>query len=92
MSSLFRFFPPVICSLALLGSFGCAGRHVSTSKPALAFETRSYMVVETSPGKFVILTRSTAAMDEISKRLGCNGQHVCAGVWTGEVWTIERIR
>jgi hypothetical protein len=92
MSSLFRFFPLVICSLAILGSFGCAVRRVSATKPVLAFETRSYTVVETSPGKFVILTRSNSSMDEISKRLGCNGQHVCAGVWTGEVWTIERMK
>ena len=92
MSSVFRFFPVVVCSLVILGSFGCAVRHLSTSKPALAFETRSYTVVETSPGKFVILTRSNAAIDEISKRLGCDSVHVCAGVWTGEVWTIERMK
>ncbi len=62
----------------------------ATRRPSLTLQTSGYVVIQTSPDRFLILTKSNAAMKEISKQLGCDDQHVCAGSWSGEMWTIER--
>ena len=75
---------------ALIGSLtlsACAARTAS-----LTVQTPSYIVIQTSPDRFVILTKSNAAITEISKQLGCDKQHICAGAWSGEMWTIERLK
>jgi hypothetical protein len=78
--------------LISLAISGCAIRKVSLNEPTVAFETQSYVVVQTSPDDFTVLTRSKAAMNEIKERLGCNKQHICSGKWNGEVWTIQRLK
>lgn len=80
-----------LLSLALCLISGCAARKVSIHAPTLTFQTEDYVVVQSSPNNYTVLTKSKAAIDEIVKRLGCNKQHICANQWNGEVWTIQRL-
>ena len=75
---------------SLIGSLSLSG--CATRTATLTVQTPSYIVIQTSPDRFVILTNSKAAMNEISKQLGCDKQHICAGAWSGEMWTIERLK
>jgi len=77
----------IVCFLAC----GCTVRKVS-AEPPIAFQSETYVVVQTAPNRFTVITRSQAAMQEIAKRLGCNSEHVCANQWDGEVWTIQRLK
>ena len=70
---------------------GCVSRTFPMLKATVAFETRLYTVVQMGPDTFVVLTRSKGVIDEINSRLGCGDVHVCAGGWSGELWTIERL-
>jgi hypothetical protein len=79
-------------SLALVSLSACAVRKVSVAPAPIAFQTATYAVIQTSPNTFTVLTRSKAAIEEISKRLGCDKQHVCANEWSGEVFRIQRIK
>jgi hypothetical protein len=75
------------CIVICISLSGCVAR-----QPRLSLQTPSYVVIESSPERFVVLTKSKAAMDEISRQLGCDRRHVCAGVWSGEMRTIERLK
>lgn len=76
--------------MTLLTGSGCAVRKIVIDPPKIAFQTETYVVIQTGPDCFTVLTRSKAAIDEINKRLGCTKGRVCAGQWNGEVWTIQR--
>jgi hypothetical protein len=71
---------------------GCAARKVSVNPPPVTFQTETYIVVQTAPNNFTVLTRSKAAMEEIATRLGCDKKHVCANEWDGEVWRIQKLK
>lgn len=77
--------------LSFLSVSGCSHPKSITIRPTLRFQTSNYVIVETSPNTFVVLSRSKASLDEINQRLGCGKEHICAGDWTGEMWTIERL-
>jgi allophanate hydrolase subunit 1 len=78
--------------LAVLTTPGCANKRTSVTAPTVALQTQTYVVVQTSPGNFTVLTRSKTAIDEISRRLGCYSAHICSNEWNGEVWTIQRLK
>ena len=78
--------------VALSSTSGCVSRKVTSAPPRITLQTDAYVVVQTSPNNFTVLTRSKAAMEEITRRLGCNNQHICSNEWGGEVWTIQRLK
>ena len=82
----------VLISIAFLLSSGCTVHKKSVEPPAITFKTETYVVVQTAPDKFTVLTRSKAAMEEITRRLGCTKQHICANEYDGEIWTIQRLK
>jgi hypothetical protein len=79
----------IFCLAALLSACACVPRRIDTATPSLILQTKNYIVVQSSPDRFVILTKSHTAMDEITKQLGCDKQRICAGAWSGEMWTVE---
>jgi len=85
-------FPVFLALMTLSATFGCAAQKVSVAPPPVAFQTETYVVVQTAPDNFTVLTRSKAAMEEVATRLGCDKHHVCAHEWNGEVWTIQRLK
>ena len=92
MFTVQRFLSGFSIMLALLSGSGCAFRKAVVDPPIIAFQTETYMVIQTAPDTFTVVTRSKAAFDEINKRLGCTKSRVCAGQWNGEVWTIQRLK
>jgi hypothetical protein len=78
--------------LAVLMASGGAVKRTSVTPPTVTLQTKTYVVVQTSPDNFTILTRSKTAMDEISQRLGCYSARICSNEWNGEVWTIQRLK
>jgi hypothetical protein len=82
----------VLSFAASLTLSACIPRTVAITQPVLALQTKNYIVVQTTPDRFVILTRSKEAIDEITRVLGCNKRHMCAGEWSGEMWTISRMK
>ena len=78
--------------VGLFSTSGCASRKVTSVPPTITLQTDAYIVVQTSPNNFTVLTRSKAAMEEITRRLGCNKQHICSNEWDGEIWTIQRLK
>ena len=82
----------VVALIVLCFLSSCAVRKVTVTPPAVALQSETYIVLQTSPNNFTVLTRSKAAMQEIATRLGCDQRHICANQWNGEVWTIQRIK
>ncbi len=81
-------FTTVLFAGVLLSA--CASHRTAISQPTRAFQTDAYLVVQTSPDRFLVLTKSKAAIEQIQKQLGCGKPHICTGEWNGEMWTIER--
>jgi hypothetical protein len=71
-------------------SSACIPHRTVISRPTRAFQTDAYLVVQTSPDRFLILAKSNAGIEQIQKQLGCGKPHICTGEWNGEMWTIER--
>jgi hypothetical protein len=86
----FRILQRLSYALICLVFSACTPHRLSVTQPAHAFETTNYLVVQTSPDRFLVLTKSNVAIEEIQKQLGCGKPHVCSGQWNGEMWTIER--
>jgi hypothetical protein len=86
--SLFAF----LSTIGLLAISGCGLQKVTVTPPTVTLQTKTYIVVQTSPGNFTVLTRSKTAIDEIARQLGCERPHICSNEWNGEVWTIQRLK
>jgi len=82
----------VLIFIAFLSVSGCTVHKTPVGPPVITLKTETYVVVQTAPDKFTVLTRSKTAMEEITKRLGCTKQHVCANEYDGEIWTIQRLK
>jgi len=87
----FRILQSLSFALICLAFSACTPRRMSVTQPTRAFETKNYVVVQTAPDRFLVLTKSNVTIEEIQKRLGCGRPHVCSGQWKGEMWTIERL-
>jgi hypothetical protein len=85
---LTRFY--LLIGLTLVGGSACGVRRIVTDPPTIAFQTEAYIVIQTAPDDFTILTRSNAALDEVTRQLGCTKNRVCSRWRDGEVWTIQR--
>ena len=88
----FRLCLLILCSVVSLGVSACAVRRAAINQPSFALQTQRYVVLQTSQDMFVILTKSSASIGEIQQQLGCDKEHVCAGLGKGEIWTIERMK
>ena len=87
----FRILLFLLCVSVFVGISACAPRRIAISEPTRAFEARDYVVVQTSPDRFLVLTKSNVNIKEIQKQIGCGKPHICSGQWNGEMWTIERL-
>jgi hypothetical protein len=88
----FKTLPLLSCVSVFFALSACTPRKIEITQATHAFQTQRYMVVQTSPDRFLVLTKSNTAIGEIQKQLGCGTQHICSGEWNGEMWTIERLK
>jgi hypothetical protein len=88
----FKTLPLLFCVSVFFALSACTARKIEITQVTRAFQTQRYVIVQTSPDRFLVLTKSNTTIGEIQKQLGCGTQHICSGEWKGEMWTIERFK
>jgi hypothetical protein len=84
--------PFLSCASVFVAFSACTPHNVEVSQATRAFENQHYVVVQTSPDRFLVLTKSNATIEEVQKQLGCGTEHICSGHRNKEMWTIERLK